>query len=68
MMRPISCLKRDPPSTVADFIDHTSAMWKNDRLQEFFLPLDIEVIQTIPISTMRFDDFWASKGINDAPP
>ena len=29
------------------------------RLREFFLPMDIEVIQSIPICTRRIEDFWS---------
>ena len=58
-MRPTACLKVDPPVRVADFIDETAACWKVAKLQEFFLPMDIEVIRGIPLSTRRHDDFWS---------
>jgi hypothetical protein len=44
---------------VASFIDNTSATWRTDLLEEWFLPMDIEVIKSIPLSTRRMDDFWA---------
>ena len=58
-MRSTACKKADPPVLVASYINNTSATWRVDRLGEFFLPMDIEVIQTIPICTRRIDDFFA---------
>jgi hypothetical protein len=58
-LRPIACRKENPPMTVAAFIDSTTATWNRQRLDEWFLPMDVEAIQAIPISTTRFDDFWA---------
>jgi hypothetical protein len=46
---------------VADFIDETAACWKVEKLQQFFLPMDIEIIRRIPLSTRRHDDFWSWK-------
>jgi hypothetical protein len=59
MLRPLACKKRNPPMRVAEFIDQTSATWRVERIQEFFLPMDAEVIQSIPLSTRRMDDRWA---------
>ena len=58
-MRPIACLKIDPPECVADFIDEMQACWKVEQLRECFLPMDIEVIRGIPLSTRRHNDFWS---------
>ena len=58
-MRPITCIKQDPPISVADYIVEVTAAWDLHRLREYFLPMDIEVIQSIPIGTARFDDFLA---------
>jgi ribonuclease HI len=57
--RPITCLQNDAPQMVADFIDVTTASWNVPMLQQFFLPMDIEVITSIPLSTRRMDDCWA---------
>ncbi|KAK1650398.1 hypothetical protein QYE76_068203 [Lolium multiflorum] len=59
MLRPIFCLKDDPPMLVSDFIETTSASWRTDKLEEFFLPMDYECIKAIPLSTRRLDDCWA---------
>jgi hypothetical protein len=58
-MRPMVCLKRDPPVRVADFIDSTTACWNVAKLQQFFLPMDIDVIRSIPLSTRQHEDFWS---------
>ena len=44
---------------VTDYIDSTSAIWKQEKLEEFFLPMDVEVIKGIPLSTRNQVDFWA---------
>lgn len=44
---------------VSDFIDCTSTSWNVGKLEEFFLPMDVEVIRSIPLSTRRVDDFWS---------
>jgi hypothetical protein len=59
LLRPIVCLKDDPPRLVSDFIETTSASWKTDLLEECFLPMDYECIKSIPLSTRRLDDCWA---------
>jgi ribonuclease HI len=61
MMRPITCLKRDPPTLVAELMDSIAACWNVQKLQEFFLPMDVEAILSIPVSTSRMEDFWAWK-------
>ncbi|XP_024310402.1 uncharacterized protein LOC112268687 [Brachypodium distachyon] len=59
LMRPIACPTDDAPCAVSDFIDSTSASWNRGKLEEFFLPMDVEIIQSIPICTRSADDFWA---------
>jgi hypothetical protein len=59
MLRPLVCKKANPPLQVAAFIDNTTATWKSDILQECFIPMDVEVIQSIPLSTQRMEDLWA---------
>jgi hypothetical protein len=56
MLRPIACLKSNPPMMVSDYIDPTSATWRSELLQEWFLPMDIDVIKAIPLSTRRLSD------------
>jgi hypothetical protein len=58
MLRPLACLKDDPPVMVADFIDSSSAVWRTDRLQEFFIRMDVDAILVIPLSTRRLNDCW----------
>jgi hypothetical protein len=59
MLRPLAFLKDDPPVMVADFIDSSSVVWRTDRLQEFFIPMDVDAILAIPLSTQRLKDCWA---------
>ena len=59
MLRPLACCTDDPPMQVSEYIDNTSCTWRDDRLQQFFLPMDIEVIRAIPLSSRRMDDTWA---------
>jgi hypothetical protein len=44
---------------VSDFIDHTSASWREEKVDEFFLPMDSEVIRKIPLSMRVQEHFWA---------
>jgi hypothetical protein len=62
MLRPLFCKKAEPPSAVSDFIIAETASWNLQKLQEYFLPMDIEVIMAIPIGNAGFDDFWAWHG------
>jgi hypothetical protein len=59
MLRPLVCRKEDPPIMVSSFIDNTTCTWKNNLLEECFLPMDCEIIRSIPLSSRRFDDIWA---------
>jgi hypothetical protein len=59
MLRPLVYKKREPLIYVASFIDSTSATWKVDLLEEHFLPVGVEVIQSIPMNTSRMDNIWA---------
>jgi hypothetical protein len=47
----IACKKPNPPMRVSDFISTDSMSWNKHVLQEWFLPLDIENICKIPLST-----------------
>jgi hypothetical protein len=59
MMRLVSCIKRDPPMTVAAFIDSTTATWRVDLFQQFYLLMDVAAICAIPRRTRRMTDVWA---------
>jgi hypothetical protein len=50
---------RDPPCTVADFIDATSTTWDVVKLQQAFIPMDVQTILIIPLGNRRQGDFWA---------
>lgn len=57
LMKPIRTDTENPPQKVYELIDHTSASWNNNILSEFFSPMDIEVIQNIPLCTSNREDF-----------
>jgi hypothetical protein len=59
MLRPLACLKEDPPMMVSSFIDNSSAVWRIDLLEKYFLPMDVEAIRQIPLSLRRMEDRWA---------
>jgi hypothetical protein len=44
---------------VSDFINHAVAAWDVQKLDAFFLPMDSEVIRSIPQSHRVQSDFWA---------
>jgi hypothetical protein len=58
-MMPVAPRKQGAPQHVCDYIDNTTASWKEDKLEEFFWPMDVEVIKGIPLCTRRQEDFWA---------
>jgi hypothetical protein len=45
------------PSLVDDYIDHTTMNLNVDKMDTFFLPLDVVVIRDIPLITRRQEDF-----------
>jgi ribonuclease HI len=59
MLRPLACLKGDPHMLVSSFIDASSATWRRDLLEEYFLPMDCDIIRAIPLSTRRLADCWS---------
>jgi hypothetical protein len=59
MFRPLVCKKADPPMMVAEFINAPMASWNLEALNEYFIPMDVEAILAIPLSTRRLDDLWA---------
>jgi hypothetical protein len=48
MLWPLACLAGEPPLKVADFIDATTATWDEEKLREWMLPMDVEIILQIP--------------------
>ena len=58
-LRPIACPRDEPPMRVSELIDQSTRQWDMVKLNEYFLPLDVEVIKSIPISTRMQSDFWA---------
>jgi hypothetical protein len=58
-LRPVTCLMDDPPQLVSDLIDVHNAAWDEEKLNQFFLPMDKELIKNIPLTTRRQADFWA---------
>jgi hypothetical protein len=61
MLRPMTCLHstHPPPQLVSELIDVFNVAWDRDMLQKFFLPMDRDLILSIPLSTRQQDDFWA---------
>jgi hypothetical protein len=61
MLRPMTCLHTTdpPPQLVSELIDVFNVAWDRDMLQKKFLPMDRDLILSIPLSTRRQDDFWA---------
>jgi hypothetical protein len=57
MMRSLACRGEDPLMHVTSFIDSTSATWRMDLLTKWFLPMNVEAICLIPLSTRRLEDF-----------
>jgi hypothetical protein len=55
----MTCLVDESPRRVADFIEATSATWDEEKLQQHFLPMDVEAILEIPLSHKRQEDFWS---------
>jgi hypothetical protein len=53
MLRTLACLKDEPLIPVSSFIDATSATWRRNLLEEYFLPMDCDIIRAIPLSTRR---------------
>jgi hypothetical protein len=58
-LRPITATAVDPPILVSELIDQTNRSWNIQTLETFFLPMDIEVILSIPLGTVRHIDQWA---------
>jgi hypothetical protein len=44
---------------VSEFIDRTAGQWDMEKLNMHFLPMDVQIICNIPISTRKQANFWA---------
>ena len=53
----MACLRDEPPLKVSELIDSHSATWDIQKLQANLLPMDVEIISNIPLSTRRQEDF-----------
>jgi hypothetical protein len=60
-LRPFCCTNTTEvaPRFVSDLICPITRTWKVDALEKFFLPMDVQAIQQIPISYIRRPDFLA---------
>jgi hypothetical protein len=59
LLHPVACLRYQPPQLVNELIDNYNVAWDSQKLQTLFLPMDHELIMSIPLSTRGQDDFWA---------
>jgi hypothetical protein len=59
IMKPLCCTSNHPLARVLELIDHTTGTWRRDQLEEHFISIDREVIESIPLCTRNEDDFWA---------
>jgi hypothetical protein len=55
---PVTVMGAEAPRRVSEFINHQTAEWNVAKLNQFFLPMDTEVIRTIPLSHRVQSDFW----------
>ncbi|XP_051211644.2 uncharacterized protein [Lolium perenne] len=58
-LRPVAPRKADAPQMIGDYIHHHIAAWNTEKLEEYFLPMDVEIIRNIPLCTRFQDDFWS---------
>lgn len=59
LFRPMASTSANPPQMVSELIDGASNSWNLYQLQANLLPMDQEIIASIPLSTRRQHDFWA---------
>ena len=57
-MRPFACLAPNPLTHVHELLDMTTASWRTDLLEALFLPIDLQIIMGIPLSTKNVEDRW----------
>jgi hypothetical protein len=58
-LRPYVSKIVNPPEKVSELIEPALGQWNVEKLNLVFLPMDVEVIREIPISTRVQGDFWA---------
>ena len=59
MLRPYGSLIPNPPVHVSELINSTNASWDMQKLQQVFMPMDIQAIIQIAICTRNISDFWS---------
>jgi hypothetical protein len=47
------------PQRVSKFINGTTITWNEEKLRQFMLPMDVEIVPRIPLSSHRHDYFWS---------
>lgn len=57
-MRPVCCTKVNPPQRVSELID-PGRSWDRQLVGDFFIPMDSDIIFSIPLCTSEQEDFWA---------
>ena len=62
LWRPIRAMVDNPPQTVSELIDASSASWKEELVRQVFTPLDAESVLKIPLCTRQVEEFWAWAG------
>lgn len=58
-LRPVCPRSLNPPRLVSELISEATRCWNAAQLEEHLLPMDVEVIQNIPISHVQQEDFYA---------
>jgi hypothetical protein len=57
LLRPVACKVANVPIAVKDYIDQANTSWNVGKLNIFFLPMDVDIITNIHLSTRRQEDF-----------
>jgi hypothetical protein len=58
-MRPIAWREADPTMLVHELVNSTSVSWDIEKLNKFFVQVDIDTIKSIPLCT----DCWRLLGL-----
>jgi hypothetical protein len=59
LFRPLTCLAAEPPQRVSEFINAATCTWDESKLRTYLLPIDVDRILEIPLSSRRYNDLWA---------
>lgn len=59
MLLPFLSRVAEPPQLVSELIDQANKTWKVDRVRQVFLPMDADVILSIPSCTSPMQYFWS---------